>query len=56
MTTSTPEKQDGLTALNEAIDKIEDTIKSMGGVFAIQMAVSIVIAKLSGHRNIQVEG
>jgi translation initiation factor 2 subunit 1 len=40
MTTSTPEKQDGLKALTEAINKIEDTITSMGGVFAIQMEVS----------------
>jgi hypothetical protein len=44
MTTSTPEKQDGLKALTQAINKIEDTITSMGGVFAIQMAVSICIS------------
>jgi translation initiation factor 2 subunit 1 len=40
MTTSTPEKQDGLKALNQAINKIEEIITSMGGVFTIQMAVS----------------
>lgn len=40
MTTSTPEKQDGLKALNQAINKIEEVITSMGGVFTIQMAVS----------------
>lgn len=40
MTTSTPEKQDGLKALQDAIDKIEETINKMGGVFKVQMAVS----------------
>ena len=39
MTTSTPEKQDGLKALNDAIIKIEEKIKEMGGVFTIQLAV-----------------
>lgn len=42
MTTATPEKADGLKALQVAIEEIEKTIKSMGGVFQIQMAVSIV--------------
>lgn len=41
MTTSTPEKQDGLKALNDAIEVIRDKITSLGGVFNIQMAVSI---------------
>lgn len=41
MTTSTPEKTDGLKALQDAIDKINDTITTSGGVFNIQMAVSI---------------
>lgn len=40
MTTSTPEKQDGLKALQDAINKIEETIAVMGGVFKVQMAVS----------------
>lgn len=40
MTTSTPEKQDGLKALNDAIVKIKETITSLGGVFQIQMPVS----------------
>lgn len=44
MTTSTPEKQDGLKALNNAINKIEETITNMGGVFAIQMAPKVVTA------------
>lgn len=44
MTTSTPEKQDGLKALTQAINKIEDIITSMGGVFAIQMAPKVVTA------------
>jgi len=48
MTTSTPEKQDGLKALNQAINKIEEVITSMGGVFTIQMAVSRVAIR-SAH-------
>lgn len=40
MTTSTPEKQDGLKVLNEAIEKIKVTITELGGVFNVQMAVS----------------
>ncbi|XP_066999427.1 eukaryotic translation initiation factor 2 subunit 1 [Anabrus simplex] len=44
MTTSTPEKQDGLKALSYAIEKIEDTITTMGGVFQIQMAPKVVTA------------
>lgn len=40
MTTATPEKADGLKALQTAIEEIEKTIKNMGGVFQIQMAVS----------------
>lgn len=40
MTTATPEKTDGLKALQVAIEAIEKTIKEMGGVFQIQMAVS----------------
>jgi translation initiation factor 2 subunit 1 len=49
MTTSTPEKQDGLKALTQAINKIEDIITSMGGVFAIQMAVSRTYINLVGQ-------
>lgn len=40
MTTATPEKTDGLKALLVAIEAIEKSIKEMGGVFEIQMAVS----------------
>lgn len=40
MTTSTPEKADGLKALEGAIEKIKETINKLGGVFHIQMAVS----------------
>lgn len=40
MTTSTPEKADGLKALELAIEKIKETIVSLGGVFNTQMAVS----------------
>lgn len=42
MTTSTPEKQDGLKILNEAIEVIRDKITSLNGVFNVQMAVSII--------------
>jgi len=40
MTTSTPEKQDGLKALGDAIEVIQNKITSLGGVFNVQMAVS----------------
>lgn len=43
MTTSTPEKQDGLKILNEAIDKIQFKITELGGAFNIQMAVSFFL-------------
>lgn len=41
MTTSTPERNDGLKALNDAIEKISETINKLGGVFNVQMAVCI---------------
>ncbi|KAJ1526971.1 hypothetical protein ONE63_008517 [Megalurothrips usitatus] len=44
MTTSTPEKQDGLKALNEAIEKIKESIQSLGGIFTMQMAPKVVTA------------
>lgn len=44
ITTSTPEKADGLKALENAIEKIETTIKKLDGHFAIQMAVSELFA------------
>ncbi|XP_066590483.1 eukaryotic translation initiation factor 2 subunit 1 [Prorops nasuta] len=44
MTTSTPEKQDGLKLLNDAIGVIEEKITSLGGVFNIQMAPKVVTA------------
>ena len=40
MTTQTPERQDGLKALENAIEEIRTVIKSLGGVFNVQMAVS----------------
>lgn len=40
MTTSTPEKADGLKALENAIEKIRETIEQLGGVFSTHMAVS----------------
>ncbi|XP_018333601.1 eukaryotic translation initiation factor 2 subunit 1 [Agrilus planipennis] len=44
MTTSTPEKQDGLKALNVAIETIEEAITKLGGVFKVQMAPKVVTA------------
>ncbi|KAJ8681274.1 hypothetical protein QAD02_017061 [Eretmocerus hayati] len=44
MTTSTPEKTDGLKALADAIEVIKEKIVSMGGVFNIQMAPKVVTA------------
>lgn len=44
MTTSTPEKQDGLKALNDAIEAIQSKITSLGGVFNVQMAPKVVTA------------
>lgn len=46
MTTSTPEKQDGLKALNDAIAKIEETITSLGGVFKVKMTVIIMYSEV----------
>lgn len=43
MTTSTPEKQDGLKALGDAIEVIQNKITSLGGVFNVQMAVCVMI-------------
>jgi hypothetical protein len=48
MTTSTPEKQDGLKILNIAIDKIRTTIAELGGVFNVQMAVKFHKYKKKG--------
>ncbi|XP_011883044.1 PREDICTED: eukaryotic translation initiation factor 2 subunit 1 [Vollenhovia emeryi] len=44
MTTSTPEKQDGLKALGDAIEVIQSKITSLGGVFNVQMAPKVVTA------------
>ncbi|KAI4468200.1 eukaryotic translation initiation factor 2 subunit 1 [Holotrichia oblita] len=44
MTTSTPEKQDGLKILNDAIVAIKKKIADYGGVFNIQMAPKVVTA------------
>ena len=38
MTTQTPERQDGLKALESAIEKVQESIVQLGGVFRIQMA------------------
>ncbi|XP_058824060.1 eukaryotic translation initiation factor 2 subunit 1-like [Topomyia yanbarensis] len=44
MTTSTPEKADGLKALETAIEVIKETIENLGGVFKVQMAPKVVTA------------
>lgn len=44
ITTSSPEKTDGLKALNDAIEVIKEKIVSMGGVFNVQMAPKVVTA------------
>ena len=41
MTTATPEKSEGLKALQNAIDVIQKEITTLGGVFQVQMAVRI---------------
>lgn len=43
MTTQTPERQDGLKALELAIEKVQEVIVGLGGVFNIQMAVGFNI-------------
>jgi len=44
MTTQTPERQDGLKALEVAIEKVQEVIKSLGGVFNVQMGPKVVTA------------
>jgi len=44
ITTSTPEKQEGLDALNNACKAIEERIMASGGSFNIQMAPKVVTA------------
>lgn len=44
ITTSTPEKTDGLKALEDAIERIETTIKKLDGHFEVKMAVSYLLA------------
>jgi len=44
MTTSTPEKADGLKALENAIERIQETITTLGGVFTVNMAPKVVTA------------
>lgn len=44
MTTSTPEKQDGLKLMEEACEAIKSKITECGGLFNIQMAPKVVTA------------
>lgn len=41
ITTSTTEKTDGLQALENAIEKVRETIEKLGGVFTVIMPVNI---------------
>lgn len=49
MTTATPEKTDGLKALQTAIEEIDKSIVSLGGVFKIQMPVNQFILKMYSY-------
>lgn len=49
ITTSTPEKADGLKALDDAIQRIETTIKKLEGHFAIQMAVCLSLIVITAR-------
>jgi len=44
VTTSTPERQEGIQLLQKAIARIEETIKGLGGSFNVQMAPKVVTA------------
>lgn len=50
MTTSTPEKADGLVALENAIERIRETITTLGGVFTVKMAVNMTCFQLFTHQ------
>lgn len=52
MTTQTPERQDGLKALENAIEKIRGTINELGGVFNVQMAVRFLLVCVSVYANL----
>ena len=41
VTTSTPERQEGVKLLEQALEKIKETIASYGGVFHTKLAVSL---------------
>ena len=44
VTTSTPEKAEGIALLEESLRQIEQTIKKHGGSFSVQMAPKVVTA------------
>jgi translation initiation factor 2 subunit 1 len=44
VTTSTPERAEGLALIQEAIDRVQKTIKSLGGSFNVIMAPKVVTA------------
>uniref|UniRef100_A0A7R9HD01 Eukaryotic translation initiation factor 2 subunit 1 n=2 Tax=Neoptera TaxID=33340 RepID=A0A7R9HD01_TIMPO len=53
MTTSTPEKQDGLKALNNAINKIDETIVLMGGGTDVPRTVNFAWSNVSGVSKVE---
>jgi translation initiation factor 2 subunit 1 len=42
VTASTPERQEGIDLVQQAIDRIEKTIKNFGGSFSVQMGPKVV--------------
>lgn len=46
VTTQTPERQDGLNALEAAIEQVRLAIESLGGVYKVQMAVSRTVSRV----------
>lgn len=45
MTTSTPEKANGLKGLKLVIEKVMETIENLGNVFKVLMAPKVITAK-----------
>ena len=43
VTTSTPERQEGIACLKEALENIEEAIRASGGNFSVKMAVRVSV-------------
>lgn len=43
VTTTTLDKEKGISLLNEALDKISESIKNSGGIFTVSTAVSFIM-------------